>query len=440
MEKKISKFLIISTAILGLIYGSTAFAIRKADYDSVIVESENDYAVQSKPTQYQSVHMGASVKDSSEKLYGIVGKSQILKFDEPVVRVSITDPQYADLVLISPKELLLNAKKAGSTSLVFWGNNNRPVFYNFIIQQDTDSFLRAVDEVAPNEDIKLIFTNDNQVVLSGRVSSKKISEQIKQIAEAYKYKFSDATDGPTKQVLLEVKITEIARSFTNELATEFSFGQGTQNFMSNTLNAANRTSQGFFDGTINGFQYIFADSAAKLAFSIRAGEKNGLIKILAEPKLLALDGEEAKFNVGNEIPVPSQIGQYGQVSYEFKNTGVILGFKPEIIEKSNRVKLKLTPEVSEIDDSVAIQQQGGGIIPGFKTRKVETTVELGNGETLIIAGLIKQTNGSTKTKLPWISNIPVLGLLFTNLNDTKDDTELVIFITPKIIDTNVETL
>ena len=111
-----------------------------------------------------------------------------------------------------------------------------------------------------------------------------------------------------------------------------------------------------------------------------------------------------------------------------------MNFTPQILEKSNRVILKLSPEVSEVDDSIAIQQQGGGRIPGFKTRKVDTTVELGDSETLIIAGLLKQTSSRTKNKIPWIANIPVLGALFSSSIDIKDDTELVIFITPKIVE------
>ena len=433
MRKIGNRFFIIAITLIGLICGTSAFANRKVDYDSVIVEPENGYSsYNTYNKQPQSTNVTTNIKDKNEKLYAIVGKSQLLKFDEPVTRVSITEPQYADLVLLSPKELLLNGKKAGRTSLIFWGSNNKPVFYNLVVQQDADAFLQAVENIAPDENISLIFTDDG-VILSGKISSTGTKEKIKNIAQAYKFNLVDMSESPTKQVLLEVKITEAARSFTNELASQFAFGQGTQNYMK-THGYANRTSMGTFDGNLNGFQYIFANSASKLAFSISAGEKNGKIKILAEPKLLALDNADASFNVGNQIPVPSEIGQYGQVSYQFKNTGVILNFKPQILEKSNRVVLKLSPEVSEVDDSIAIQQQGGGLIPGFKTRKVDTTVELGDGETLIIAGLLKQTSSSTKIKVPWVSNVPVLGLLFTNLNDTKDDTELVIFITPKIVD------
>ncbi len=438
MQKFLTKILIFTLIAFSIIGSKEAFANRKIDSDVI---SEPEGKITLTPTASSLIQQkekkvsisSANLNDKNEKLYAIVNKSQLLKFDEPIKRVSITEPQYADLVLISPKEMLLNGKKAGRTSLIFWGNNDKPVFYNLVVQQDADAFLQAVEEIAPNEKAKLIFTDDG-VILSGHISSTNTKEKIKNIAQAYNFNLIDMSESPTKQVLLEVKITEASRNFTNELATQFSFGQGTQNFTQNILGRTGNISQGMFDGTLNGFQYIFANNSSKLAFSIRAGEKNGAIKVLAEPKLLALDNAEASFNVGNEVPVPSGIGQYGQVSYQFKNTGVILNFKPRILEKSNRVILKLSPEVSEVDTSLAIQQQGGGSIPGFKTRKVDTTVELGDGETLIIAGLLKQTSSKSRAKVPWVSNIPVLGLLFTNLNDTKDDTELVIFITPKIVE------
>lgn len=432
MNKLYSKILISLLVITFFVCGQMANANRKVDYDSVIVEPQSNY---SSSLHSRKVNLSSDVRDKNEKLYAIVGKSQLLKFDEPVTRVSITEPQFADIVLLSPQELLLNGKKTGRTSLIFWGSNNQPAFFNLVVQQDADAFLQAVEEIAPNENADLIFTDDG-VILSGHVSSTGTKDKIKNLAKAYNFNLVDMSESPTKQVLLEVKITEASRNFTNELASQFSFGQGTQNFTQNMFGTTRNISQGSFDGTLNGFQYIFANNSAKLAFSLRAGEKNGTIKILAEPKLLALDNADASFNVGNEVPVPSGIGQYGQVSYQFKNTGVILNFKPQILEKSNRVILKLSPEVSEVDDSLAIQQQGGGRIPGFKTRKVDTTVELGDGETLVIAGLLKQTSSKSKTKVPWVSNIPLLGLLFTNMADIKDDTELVIFITPKIVEMN----
>ncbi len=376
------------------------------------------------------------IKDNNKKLYGMVGKSQILNFDSGIKRVSIADPNLADVVVISPKQLIINGKKAGNTSLIFWGNNSpAPVFYNLAIQQDADSFLEAVNYIAPNEDITIIFNNTG-AVMSGYISSSSIKEQIQSLAKAYDIKLTDITESPTKQVLLEVRVTEISKNFTRNLGIELGYGKnasGLSEFLTNwagTHPGAN-ISQIF---SSSGFNYYLFNKSTKFSATVNAAEQKGDIKILAEPKLLAVNNEEASFNVGNEVPVPSEIGNYGNISYDFKETGVILKFKPTIMEKTGRVRLKLSPEVSEIDRSAGIVTGDMTAVPGFKTRRVDTTVELMDGETLVIAGLLTNTATKNKTQVPGLGNIPILGVLFRNSEDVTNDSELVIFITPKIVD------
>lgn len=370
-------------------------------------------------------------KDANEKLYGVVGKSQMIKFDDTVKRISIADPSLADLVLLSPKELILNGKKAGRTSLIFWGEAGKPVFFNLVIQQDTDAFMQAVDQIAPNEDINYSFTDDG-VIMSGHVSSTAVKTNIDNVIKAYNIKLLDLTESPTKQVLLEVKITEASRNFTKTLQTQFSMGQNSSSFLTDVLgikNVASLTNLAVnpISGGTPG-KFVFATSDVSAAVS--AAESRGLIKILAEPKLLAIDGKPGSFNVGQEIPYPSSVGLSATTSYSFKNTGVILNFTPTILDQSNRVILKLAPEVSEIDDSY-VSTSG---IPGFKTRKVDTTVELADGETLVIAGLLSHKMSNSDSKVPFLGDIPGVGFLFSNFSRKKDETELVIFITPKIVE------
>lgn len=362
-------------------------------------------------------------KDNNEKLYSTVGKSQLIKFDEPVKRISITDPSLADLVLLSPKELLLNGKKAGRTSLVFWGASEKPVFFNMVVQQDTDAFIQAVEQIAPNENINYAFTDDG-VIMSGHISSTAVKNNIENVIKAYNIKLLNLTESPTKQVLLEVKITEASRSFVKTLQSEFSIGDNATIFP-NMGNASFSTIN-----EITAARYMFSSASQNIAWTLSAAETKGLVKILAEPKLLAIDGQQGSFNVGNEVPYPSSVGLSGVASYAFKNTGVILNFTPTILEKSNRVILKLSPEVSEVDPSLA----SASGVPGFKTRKVDTTVELADGETLIIAGLLSHNTSITDTKVPVLGDIPGIGFLFSNMRRTKGDIELVIFITPKIIE------
>lgn len=377
-----------------------------------------------------------TISDNNKRLYGMVGKSQILNFDTGIKRVSIADPNIADVVVVSPKQLIVNGKKTGSTSLIFWGkNSDSPVFYNLVIQQDADSFLEAVNMVAPNEDITIIFNNSG-AVMSGFISSASIKEQIQNLAKAYEINLTDLTESPAKQVQLEVRVTEISKNFTRDLGVEFGVGKDARSlseYLSNLIsgNPLAKLNQVFSSGGLN---YYLYNQSSKISMAINAAETKGDIKILAEPKLLAVNNEEASFNVGNEVPIPSEIGDYGNVTYKFKETGVILKFKPTIMEKTGRVRLKLSPEVSEIDRSAGIVTGDQTQVPGFKTRKVDTTVELMDGETLIIAGLLTNTSTKSKTQVPVLGNIPVLGVLFRNSNDVTNDSELVIFITPKIVD------
>ena len=366
-------------------------------------------------------------RDNNEKLYAIVGKTQLIKFDEPVKRISITDPAMADLVLLSPKELLLNGKKTGRTSLIFWGNSGKPVFFNMVVQQDPDSFIQAVEQVAPDEDVKYTFTDDG-VILSGRISSTAVKKNINDVIKAYNFKLLDLTESPTKQVLLEVKITEASRSFVRDFESKFSVGDNYTSLL-DTLKLPILNQMGNASLADNGGNYVFSSSSSKIAWALRAAETKGEVTILAEPKLLAIDGQAGSFNVGNEIPVPSSVGMSGTTAYSFKSTGVILNFTPTILEQSNRVILKLSPEVSEVDATLA----SASGVPGFKTRKVDTTVELADGETLVIAGLLSHTSSNSRSQIPWLGDIPGLGLLFSGFKKDKRDVELVIFITPRII-------
>lgn len=371
-------------------------------------------------------------KDNNEKLYAVVGKTQLIKFDEPVKRISITDPSLADLVLLSPKELLLNGKKAGRTSLLFWGSSNKPVFFNMVVQQDTDAVIQAIEQVAPDENIKYTPTDDG-LILSGHISSTTVKNNIADVIKAYNIKLLDLTESPTKQVLLEVKIAEASRTYINSLQSEFNMGNKGSDF-TNLSNATFGSAGISKDGTVLPpiGKYVFSSFNHDISWTLSAAETKGLVKILAEPKLLAIDGKPGSFNVGNEIAYPASAGISSTVSYAFKSTGVILNFTPTILEKSNRVVLKLSPEISEVDASV--QSIGG--IPGIKTRKVDTTVELADGETLIIAGLLSHNTQSSDTKIPILGDIPGIGFLFSNLYRDKRDTEVVIFITPKIVETN----
>lgn len=430
-EFKLKRSIILLIILFLLSLLTTSFAkATEADYTDKPIPQLLGMRGMTPPTKTINVN---PYKDNNQKLYAVVGKTQLIKFDEPVKRISITDPSFADLVLLSPKELLLNGKKAGRTSLIFWGNSEKPIFFNMVVQQDTDAVVQAIEQIAPNEKINYNFTDDG-LILSGHVSSTSIKKNIEEVIKAYNVKLVNLTESPTKQVLLEVKITEASRSFTKKLQTQFSMGQNSASFLTDVLGIKNASSltQAVVNPITGGQPGQFVFATTDIAAAISAAESKGIVKILAEPKLLAIDGQAGSFNVGQEIPYPSSVGLSSTTSYSFKNTGVILNFTPTILEKSNRVILKLSPEISEIDKTYASTTG----VPGFKTRKVDTTVELADGETLIIAGLLSHRASTSDSKVPFLGDIPGVGFLFSSLEREKADIELVIFITPKIVDTN----
>ena len=194
--------------------------------------------------------------------------------------------------------------------------------------------MDAVSYLAPEEDITIIF-NSNGAVMSGFISSSSIKEQIQNLAKAYNINLTDMTESPTKQVLLEVRVTEVSKNFTRDLGVEFGYGKDAASlseYLTGLIskNPLTKLNQIFSSAGIN---YYLFNQSSKISMAVNAAEQKGDIKILAEPKLLAVNNEEASFNVGNEVPIPSEVGNYGNISYDFKETGVILKFKPTIMEK-----------------------------------------------------------------------------------------------------------
>ncbi|MFA6989094.1 MAG: pilus assembly protein N-terminal domain-containing protein [Candidatus Gastranaerophilaceae bacterium] len=385
--------------------------------------------------------------NTGEVISGIVGKSKFIRFDSPVKRISIANPDLADLVLISPKEMIINGKQAGTTSLIIWGDSQDPIFLDLQVQSDTQAFLKELKTVAPNEKINISFKESN-AILSGNVSSTILKDKIKTLAKAYGFETTDLADSPSSQVLLEVKIIEASKAFTKIMASTFQKGswgsipktipgvptdQGTINSLIQTgLDNAS------FDGTVNGFQLFRNLPGMNLGYYFKAAEQKGIAKVLAEPKIITLNDQEASFNAGQQVPVPSGMSQTGQVTFTYKDIGVSVKFKPTILQNLKRIKMTVNPEVSEIDSTASVQNSDGSISYGFKTRKVSTSVELNDGETFVLAGLYKRTNQDTKTILPLLGDIPFIGSFFRNRNLEKDETELMIFVTPKIIEPTQE--
>jgi len=318
------------------------------------------------------------------KMEVIVGKSQVITFTENIVRVSVTDPSIADVMVASPRQILINGKSAGTTSLVIWDSEERPTFYNLMVHTDT-SFQQVL--------LKVRFAEVNRTALKNMGVDFVTSDLNPTLfGEA----FDDLTVG----------------SFSGQVSTPsipLSISAGVSTFLSLT--------------------HPSYDASAVL----KALEKKGYVNTLAEPNLVAISGHEAKFLAGGEIPVPiSQSSSTGNtVTIEWKEFGVGLTFRPIVVD-SGVVNLKVIPEVSTLDWDNGVTL-GGFRVPALRTRRAETTVELRDGQTLVVAGLISKEEIRSVSKFPILGDIPVIGMLFKSTSFMNNETELVLLVTPKIV-------
>lgn len=367
-----------------------------------------------------------------------VGKSQIIQFAQPIKRISITDPSLADLILLSPTQMILNGKAAGVTSIIIWDESDQPAFFDLYVQNDTSGLLDAFRQVAPDEPINIKISDDGNVILSGTVSSTIVRDQIAKICQAYGYTLVDVAESPVPQVILELRIAEISRTVEKHFSLFYKAASWADVSIQPQFTVSPRDRNGGIGGqwdgnTLTGFTAAIFKPASRISSVLQMAETRGLLNILAEPKLVSTNGREATFDAGQSVPVPTGVDQNGNLAYEYKDVGVKVTFTPWISEKSQRVELKITPEVSEIDPSVTVQQNNGVTIFGFRKRKATTTVELENGETLMLAGLIRRLDTNTYTTPPFFGNIPIIGRLINTSVFNKGDSELVIMVTPKII-------
>jgi pilus assembly protein CpaC len=398
--------------------------------------------------------------DDSVRL--MVGRSTVVTMASPIARVSLTSADVADALVTSPTELLINGKTPGTISMFVWDRSGAIQKFEVIVQRDLARLSEQLKRSFPAESID-VQANGRAVLLSGTVTSKDVIERAADLAAGYVDKKEEVVSllrlqegAPTNQVLLRVRFAEVSRSALTELgASFFTSPTGvkntiarvtTQQFPAPGYDAITYTkADGSFGSPVSSAtgQFNFSDFLNFFLFSekydigtmIRALQTRGLFESLAEPNLVSESGKEASFLAGGEFPVPiAQGGTNGlAISVVFKEFGIRLTFTPVVV--GNRVHLKVRPEVSTLDFTNAITLNGFRI-PALSTRRTETELELNNGQTFAIAGLLNNTMNKTMQKVPGIGDIPILGLLFKSQAAQKERTELVVMITPEILRTN----
>ena len=373
----------------------------------------------------------------------MVGRSTVLNVGSMIARVSLTVPEIADAMVTAPSQLLIHGKKPGTISLFVWDKAGAISTFEVKVRRDLSPLVAHIKQLFPGEDITVLGSGKD-VVISGTVSSKYVMEKAADVAAGYVDKKEDVVNMlkqqegvASNQVMLRVRFAEVSRSAMQELgASMFANGSGTSDQWYGRTAPPGVPSPTFDDGKLvfSDFLNLFVFNAKEnLGAVVRALSNKGLFQSLAEPNLIATNGKEASFLAGGEYPYPVVQSGSGtnSVTITFKEFGVRLSFTPTVLG-GDLVHLKVKPEVSSLDFANAVIIDGFRV-PALSTRRTETEVELRDGQTFAIAGLMNNTLTSSMTKIPGIGDIPILGLLFKSKAHQKNQTELVVMITPTII-------
>jgi pilus assembly protein CpaC len=410
------------------------------------------------------VPMGESV-DLSMPLF----KSRVISVGAPTGRVAVGNPDVADIVVISPTQLYVLAKDIGTTNLLFWGRDGRLVgSVNLEVAHDLEGLKAKLHQLMPEEPIE-VYSAQRSIILKGRATNVLAMNAAVRIAEGYLAQVQTAKKaqqfeqetasrredksvgnvinlieiGGSQQVMLSVKVAEIERTELKRLNANFrAVWFGDDGYVGAVNGGGILNSVGEFVPSPlkilgQGIFGAFIDDNFKFTLALDIAKENGLAKILAEPTLVTLTGQEAEFLSGGEFPVPvPQGGDINAVTIEFKPYGVGLKFLPVVLS-DGRINLKVNVSVSELTaaNSVILSDEDVStrmFVPSLRVRSASATVELGDGQSMGLAGLLDDKLRESVTKFPGLGDIPILGTLFRSNDYQKGQTELVILVTPHL--------
>jgi pilus assembly protein CpaC len=360
------------------------------------------------------------------------GSTAILTRPDSITRISMADPGIAEPVVIPPNQVLINAVEVGSTSLIIWGRSGTPRLYTVEVTADIASLQRQVDDLFPGAGLSLTSTGTS-VVLSGQVRDPAIVRKALELANTQGIPVVNNVDSPPpEQILLKVEFAEVSKTVLREhggdLIRILNPAQLDHAFDKDDTHMIETLSEGFIT-------LLIESDEARLDMIIRALKNTGEFQSLAKPNLVTREGQEATFLAGGEFPFPVvQSGQAsGAVTVQWREFGVRLNFVPTITNSGN-IRLRVAPEVSSLDFANGLTFEGFNI-PTILARRVETDVELRPGQTLAIGGLLNNTMLEDLDKIPILGDIPILGFFFSSKQKRQDRTELLVLVTPYILDT-----
>ena len=380
----------------------------------------------------------------------IVGRGELIQYANEINRAAASEPKIADVVVVSPREIMINAKGLGKTTVVVWESGSIPIRYNVNVVADSQSFDTVKSKITsglPDSSIT-VTGNEDTLVLTGSVKDAGQSKQAEALAATHAKKVINLLQTSPlpdpRQILLQVKFASIDRVRLQELGFNYFSGSDkvlgsltTQQFQFPRFSQLQPSSP---SPTVN-----FADLLNLFAFrpdlnigaTVKALQSRNLLQILAEPNLIVTEGKEANFLAGGEFPFPTiQSTTTGGaispvITVRFRRFGVELTFTPTVTP-SGAIHLKVNPAVSALDFSNAVQLQGF-LIPAISTRTAETEVILKDGESFAIAGMIDNRVIQTMSKIPWLGDVPVVGNLFRSRSNRKSTDELLVVVTPRFV-------
>jgi pilus assembly protein CpaC len=374
---------------------------------------------------------GAQAIEFAPNISVTVGKSTVLRLPEPISRVSVGNKDVADVVVINPREIYLLGKKVGSTNVILWNRSGQSTVVDVSVGLDVSTLQGKLRQLLPAENRIQVATAGDSLVLTGSLSDAVKVDRVLALAEAYSGKkvVNMLQAAAPQQVMLEVKVAEVSKNLLDKLGVRLTATES---------NSGLSLISSFLFGTLGTFPNLGGGLSIDKPGDIKleAEKKDGLIKILAEPNIIAMSGQEGSFLAGGKIfiPVP-QTGAGGTtITLEEREFGVGLRFTPTVLE-GGRINLRVTPEVSELSSTGTTVSVSGtsSILPTITTRRASTTVQLRDGQSLAIGGLIKNNVTETIRALPILGELPIIGALFRSSEFQNDKTELLFVITPRLV-------
>ena len=368
-----------------------------------------------------------------------MNRAVVVESDEPFAEISIANPGIADISTLSERSIYVLGKTPGRTTMTLLSADGR-LISNVEVQVTPDiaEFKERLQQILPGETIEVRTANDG-IVLSGTVSSTAKLDRALDLANRYApERVSNLMSvGGTQQVMLKVRFAEMRRSVSKSLSSSLAI-QGGKNVgvigeSGSWLDGNNSIDNGATakNGTEGALALGFSAGSLEFAVLLEALESKGVVRTLAEPNLTALSGQEARFLAGGEYPIPVSSGD-GSITVEYKPFGVELNFTPVVVD-GDIINLQINAAVSSIDTTTSLSTTAGFSINAFKRRETSTTVEMRDGESFAIAGLLQDDFTDLNGQVPWLGDIPVLGALFRSAEYQRNQSELVIIVTPHLV-------